>query len=298
MIYDDDDDDDDLEIEFFTKYEGCKITNPFLSLGARIRNIEEKYKDVQNLPFDKQPFAETLKKEEIKKVTEEFNEKKGSKSKGNKVLNYVNRLEEAYADKSYTFVQDLEKDVVNSVFAAACKRQNNVRISTRYIAVKLLIYAKISLASFLYDCVDSFCFPNEKTQAICTRPKIIKVLLYLLMTDTDLGSLEFIIIAEDSCDCGEREMKDILLKIFLGNDIHKRLDLSKEIFEQFNKQNLAVRKQVGLYEFENIEHGIVCTICVNPKKYLEVYAILFDINEKHKGVKRGANGMSLGKYAR
>ena len=124
--------------------------------------------------------------------------KKGSKGKGNKVLNYVNRLQEAYTDKSYTFVQDLEKDGVNSVFAVACKRQNNVRVSTRYIAAKLLINAKISLASFLYDCVDTFCFPNEKTQAIYARYKIIKVLPYLLMTDTDSGSLEFIIIAEDS----------------------------------------------------------------------------------------------------
>ena len=82
------------------------------------------------------------------------------------------------------------------------------------------------------------------------------------MTDTDSGSLEFIIIAEDLCDCGERKMRDILLNIFLDNDIYKRLDLSNEYFEHFDKQNLAVRKQVSLYEFENIEHGIVCAICV------------------------------------
>ena len=68
--------DEDAVIEFLTKYEGCKSTNPFLSLEARIRNIEEKYKDVENLPFDEQPFAETLKKEEIKKVTEECNKKR------------------------------------------------------------------------------------------------------------------------------------------------------------------------------------------------------------------------------
>ena len=111
------------------------------------------------------------------------------------------------------------------------------------------------------------------------------------MTDTDSGSLEFIIIAEDSCDCGEREMRDILLKIFLDNDIHKRLDLSNEFFEQFDKQNLAVRKQVGLYD-------IRCPIGVNPKEYLEVYGILFDINKKHMGVKRGAKGMNFEKYAR
>ena len=118
------------------------------------------------------------------------------------------------------------------------------------------------------------------------------------MTDTDSGSLEFIIIAEDLCDCGEREMRDILLKICLDNDIHKRLDLSNEFFEQCGKRNLAVRKQVGPYNFENIEHGIVCAICVNPKEYLEVYGILFDINKTHKGVKRCTKGMNFEKYAR
>ena len=59
-------------------------------------------------------------------------------------------------------VQDLEKDGVSSVFAVACKRQNDVRVPTRYIAAKLLINAKISLASFLYDCVDTFVFQTKK----------------------------------------------------------------------------------------------------------------------------------------
>ena len=206
-------------------------------------------------------------------------------------------MEESYSDKSHTLVQDLERDGVNSIFAFACKRQQNVKVSTRYISTKLLINAKISLASFIYDCIDTFCFLNEATQAIYDRHEIIKVFPYLLMTDTDSGSLEFLVIAAETCDCGEREMCDILLIIFLDNDIHKRLDLSSEFFTQLGKQNPAVRKQVGLYEFENIEHGIICAIYVNPKEYLELYGILFDVNKKHKGVKRGTKGMNFDKQA-
>ena len=66
-------------------------------------------------------------------------------------------------------------------------------------------------------------------------------------------------------------MRDVLLRIFLENNIHQRLDLSRDFFDQFNMRNEAMRKQVGLYEFENIEHGIICTICVNPKEYFELY---------------------------
>ena len=63
------------------------------------------------------------------------------------------------------------------------------------------------------------------------------------------SSLEFIVIAEESCDCGEREMSDILLTILLDNYIQHRLDLSGEFFCEFNKRNEAVRKQVDLYKF-------------------------------------------------
>ena len=220
---------------------------------------------------------------------------KRSRKGKKKVLDYRQRLEEAYSDKAYTLVQHLEREGVNSIFAVACRRHQNVTVSIRYNSTKLLINTKISLASFIYDCIDTFCFPNQATQAIYVRHKIIKVFPYLLMTDTDSGLLEFLVIAEETCDCGKREMRDILLRIFLDNDIRKRLDLSSEFFTQFGKQNPAVRKQVGLYEFEKID--IICAICVNPKEYLEMYGILFEANKKHKGVKRGTKGMDFDKYA-
>ena len=115
-------------------------------------------------------------------------------------MSHVEHLEEAYSNKAYTFVQDLVEDGVNSDKDVACKKQTMVRVSTRYISSKLLINAKISLASFIYDCIDTFCFPNEESSLIYTRHKIIKVLLYLPMTNTNSGSLEFIVTAEDSCD--------------------------------------------------------------------------------------------------
>ena len=86
-----------------------------------------------------------------------------------------------------------------------------------------------------------------------------------MLTDADSASVEFIVVAEKTCDLCETKMREILLKIFLDNDIHKRLDLSSKFFEQFGKRNESIRKQVGLYEFESIEHGILCAICVNPK---------------------------------
>ena len=166
---------------------------------------------------------------------------------------------------------DLEEDGVNSVKGVACKKQTMVKVSTRYISFTLLINAKISLASFIYDCIGTFCFPNEETSLIYTCHKIVKVLPYLLMTNTDLGSFEFMVITEDSCDCGEREMRDILLRIFLDNNIQHRLHLFGTFFTQLSKRNEAVRKQIGLCKFENVESGIICAIFVNPKEYFDLY---------------------------
>ena len=87
------------------------------------------------------------------------------------------------------------------------------------------------------------------------------------MTDIDSASLMFIIITDKSCDSGEREVRNVMLKVFLENNIYDRLDSSDVFFDQFNKRDISVRKQVGLFEFENIEHRIICAIKVNPKEY-------------------------------
>ena len=58
-----------------------------------------------------------------------------------------------------------------------------------------------------------------------------------------------------------------------------------------------MRKQVGLYEFENIEHGIICAICENPKEDFELYGILYKTNKKHKGVRKGTKAMDFDNYA-
>ena len=224
---------------------------------------------MDNLENDEQPYAETLKQEEIRRVMNCYSRKK--KDKKSKLLSHAEHLVEAYSNKAYTFVQDLEEDGVNSVKGIACKKQTMVRVSIRYISSKLLIKTKISLASFICDCIDTICLSNEETSLIYALYKIIKVLPYLLITGTDSSSLEFIVIAEDSCDCGEREMRDILLRIFLDNNIQHRLHLSGTFFTQLSKRSEAVRKQIGLCKFENVESGIICAIFVNPKEYFDLY---------------------------
>ena len=49
---------------------------------------------------------------------------------------------------------------------------------------------------------------------------------------------------------------------------------------------------MGLYEIEKSDNPNICTIAINPKEYFEKFKNQ-KINRKHKGVRRGTQGMSF-----
>ena len=51
----------------------------------------------------------------------------------------------------------------------------------------------------------------------------------------------------------------------ITSKILKRLDVCDDFWQQFNVEDKTVKKQVGLYEVESIDHSNVITISVNPK---------------------------------
>ena len=75
-----------------------------------------------------------------------------------------------------------------------------------------------------------------------------------------------------------------------------RLHLSDSFWEQFNVQNKSLKKQVGLYEGENINNANILTIVINPKEYFKKYKD-FSINKKHKGLKKNTPGMDFEAYS-
>ena len=78
---------------------------------------------------------------------------------------------------------------------------------------------------------------------------------------------------------GEQEIRDIILRIFLDNNIQHRLDLPRGFFAQFNKRNEVVRKQASFYKFENAEYRIICAIYVIPEEYFKLYRIYYETRD-------------------
>lgn len=64
---------------------------------------------------------------------------------------------------------------------------------------KMLMLAKVTLASFIYGVIDVFSFPNEYVGGIFYKDDIIKCCLYLTLTDTDTAALFFVFVCKIHC---------------------------------------------------------------------------------------------------
>ena len=148
----------------------------------------------------------------------------------------------------------------------------------------MLMFSKISLKAYVYDIIDTFCFPNEDVQAIYAKNHIIKCFLYLILTDTDSCSIKFLIVSDLKSKITEKETRDLIFQILLNSKVGSSLDKSDDFYKRFDFCNKKEKKQVGLYEVESINNPNIVTIAVNPKVYFEVFRN--KKNKKHKGIKK------------
>ena len=158
-----------------------------------------------------------------------------------------------------------------SIESIVTKKNTEIDVSTRFIKGKMLMLSKLSLNSFVYDFIDTFCFLTPKVSKTYAKNNIIKCCLYLNMVDTDSCSFFIVFICKVECLIKESKARNLIFEILLETEIQKRLDLSNPYWAKFNTQNAAHRKKMGLYKVENIDNPNICTIAVNPKEYFEKF---------------------------
>ena len=76
----------------------------------------------------------------------------------------------------------------------------------------------------------------------------------------------FNFVCEKECNIKESESRKLSFKILKHSKIAERLDLSDKFGQQLKISNENVKKQMGLYENENIDNANICSITVNPKE--------------------------------
>ena len=191
---------------------------------------------------------------------------------------------------------DFDKNKCNSIKSITVKSDTNIDVTLRFIKGKMLMFAKLSIKSFVYDMIDVFCFPNDKIQQIYDYYQIERCFLYQNLTDTDSTSLFFNFICKLDCSVPESEAKIIIFECFKKSKILNRLDLSDDFWKQFEIYDHNTKKVMGLFEIENINNQNICMIAINRKEYFKKFKDR-KINKKHKCVRKDTAGMNFESYA-
>ena len=180
----------------------------------------------------------------------------------------------------------------------AVKTKTSVKCTTRFLAGKMLMFAKLSLKSFIYSLAELLTFPdeNEIIRKIYDEYLIERILVFHILTDTSSTSIQFVAISKIDSTFTEPEFRLILFKIFSRTEIRERFDKSDEFWETFGVHDVSNQKVLGLYEVESINDPCHVTLAVNPKEYFEYFKST-NVNKKHKGIKKGSLGMDYENHA-
>ena len=98
----------------------------------------------------------------------------------------------------------------NSIKAVMVKQNANIKPTTRFISGKMLMFAKVSIKSFICDIIDVFMFPDETTKSIYEKYGIEKCYVYQCLTDTDSTDINFTFIADYSYVVDEGTARKII----------------------------------------------------------------------------------------
>ena len=279
----------DKEIEQF-------ITSRVLKedIDERFNNERQKIKETDKFLAAKVRSTENRRNAE-NEALENFKRKERKQHKKTGLTNFVDRFDAANKNEKVKSIIDFSDQDAASIKALSIKTNDKVKITTRFMKGKMLMFSKLSLRSFVYDIIDIFCFPDLEVKEIYDRHKMIKTFVYLILTDTDSCSLQFTFITELESNISEDEARKLIFEILLLKK-GDRLDTSDEFFDQFFCRNESTKKQVGLYEVENIDNATLVVIAVNPKQYIEIFKNKA-INKKHKGIKKTTPGMDFESFA-
>ena len=123
---------------------------------------------------------------------------------------------------------DLDCESSTSINSLAINKTNAVKSTATFFSVKMLMFAKLSLMSFIYELIETFYFPNDKTKIIYSSHGIEKKIPYHVLTDTDSTALAFIIICPENNSIPDDKFCSIIFEVIVQNDIINFFDTSHE----------------------------------------------------------------------
>ena len=139
------------------------------------------------------------------------------------IENKINGCSDVRKNRMVIEFNDYESASVKSI---TVRSNTNIKCTTRFMSGKLLMFAQLSLKSFIYSLVELLIFPEENPTVsnIYDKYDIDRILCYHVLTDTDSTSLECIIVSEVGSTYPESKVRDILFEIFSNTRIRDQFD--------------------------------------------------------------------------
>ena len=106
--------------------------------------------------------------------------------------NIDDKIDHVAKSKTTKMILDFCVDESVNIKPFAVKGKKEVGATTRFLSRKMLMFAKLSLMSFIYNILETFCFAGEKVKKIYEKYQIEDVYIYHILTDTDSASLKFV----------------------------------------------------------------------------------------------------------
>ena len=229
-------------------------------------------------------------------MAEKFGLQKKKNLKRAKLVDFVDRKNEAFTNQKVKSLIDFDEEYSSSIRSIAIEKSSKINLTIRILNGKMLMVSKTSIKSFVYNLIDVFMFPDQDIGEIYQKYQVDKCYLYQNLTDTDSTSIFFVFICNLNCSVREDKARKIIFEVMLKSKVFHRLDLSAEFYEQFDCRNESLKKRVGFFEIESIDKPNVITIALNPKEYYERFIDHSD-NKKHKGLKKSTPGMDFDSYS-
>ena len=98
------------------------------------------------------------------------------------------KIQEAVDSRKTKIILEFKDGESASTKSFAVKRNDHIKVTTRFLSGKMLMFAKLLLMSFIYQVLKTFCFPDESIRSIFKKYSVDR---YHVLTDIGILSLPF-----------------------------------------------------------------------------------------------------------
>ena len=91
---------------------------------------------------------------------------KSKNKRKRKIKDIDGKIAESLAPRKTKKILEFNDHEVASIKSIALKKRSSTQVTTRLMSGKLLMFAELSLKSFIYDIIETFCFTDENVKGI------------------------------------------------------------------------------------------------------------------------------------